>query len=89
MNTSTYAKLTKPPQFRADESVTFRLEFSNDLACTYGTLKIYGYSFNVLDGKRYEGIKVTQYINTFVLFYFLFPFNISSFSKSIISFSLY
>ena len=67
MNTSTYAKLTKPPQFRADESVTFRLEFSNDLACTYGTLKIYGYSFNVLDGKRYEGIKITQYINTFVL----------------------
>lgn len=67
MNTSTYAKLIKPPQFRANESVTFKLEYSNDLACTYGTLKIYGYAFSIDDGHRYEGVKITQYINTFML----------------------
>ena len=62
MNTSTYAKLTKPPQFRADESATFRLEYSRDMSCNYATLRIYGY---MLDG--YEGTTITKYINTSIL----------------------
>ena len=62
-NVNTYAKLIKPPMFRPDESVTFRLEYSNDLSCTYGTLRIYGYSLNINES-NYTGTILTQYMNT-------------------------
>jgi hypothetical protein len=62
-NVNTYAKLIKPPMFRPDESVTFRLEYSNDLTCSYGTLKVYGYGLGVNDN-YYNGTKITHYMNT-------------------------
>lgn len=59
----TYAKLIKPPQFAANESATFRLEYSRDLTCSYATLRIGGYSLGYHD-KSYDGYTLTQYINT-------------------------
>ena len=60
---STYAKLIKPPQFAANESATFRLEYSRDLTCNYATLRIDGYYLSY-DGTYYGGYTQTQYINT-------------------------
>lgn len=62
MNSSTYARLIKPKQFKPDESVKFRMEFSQDLICCWATLKIYGYSLTI-DGTEYTGTSVTEYIN--------------------------
>lgn len=61
-NQSTYAKLIRPKQFRPNESVTFRMEFSQDLLGCWATLKIYGYKLTI-DGQAYEGTVQTQYIN--------------------------
>ena len=66
MNTSTYAKLIKPPQFKPNESVTFRLEFSRDLSCSNATLRIYGYTLDVDKGGSYSGLTMTKYIGTFI-----------------------
>ncbi|MCM1334363.1 MAG: hypothetical protein NC084_12575 [Bacteroides sp.] len=57
-NLSTYAKLIKPKQFRFDESATFRVEFSENLLCTYATLKFYG--SRALNS---DTIYFTQYVN--------------------------
>ena len=62
MNASTYAKLIKPPQFKPDEAVKFRMEFSQDLMCCWATLKIYGYTLTI-DGNEYSGTAITEYIN--------------------------
>lgn len=61
-NTLTYAKLIKPQQFKPNEPVTFRMEYSQDLLGCWATLKIYGYTLTI-DGQTYEGITQTQYIN--------------------------
>lgn len=53
-STQTYAKLSKPPQFKPDESVTMYLEYSTDLLGCTATLKVYGYSYNI-DGTTYTG----------------------------------
>lgn len=61
-NISTYAKLIKPKQFKPDEPVTFRMEFSQDLLGCWATLKIYDYTLTI-DGETYSGATQTQYIN--------------------------
>lgn len=63
MNVSTYAKLTKPPQFRPNEEAKFRLEYSQDLSCLWASLKIYGYTLRVDGGGEYSGTTITHYIN--------------------------
>lgn len=67
-NISTYAKLIKPKQFRFDESATFRVEFSENLLCTYATLKFYGSSaLNCgvnSNGSINDSVKFTKYVNT-------------------------
>lgn len=64
-STNTYAKLIKPPQFAANESAIFRLEYSRDLSCEYATLRIYDYFLGYHD-KSYECYTQTHYINTSV-----------------------
>lgn len=57
---NTFARLNKPKQFRPREPVTFNLQYSEDLAPTKATLKIYGGDY----GLDYLPYKQTQYINT-------------------------
>lgn len=59
---ATYAKLIPPAQFMANEEVTIRLHYSEDLAGKYGTLIIDGYSEFFLDGREYTGTKKTHYL---------------------------
>lgn len=61
----TYAKLIKPPQFAANESATFRFEYSRDLSCMYATLRVYDYFLGYYN-KSYECYTQTHYINTSV-----------------------
>ena len=46
-NINTYAKLIKPKQFRPNEEVRIRMEYSQNLTCCSATLKIDGYSITV------------------------------------------
>lgn len=57
-STQTYAKLSKPPQFKPDESVTMYLEYATDLLGYTATLKINGYSYTI-DGITYTGTEQT------------------------------
>lgn len=65
-NINTYAKLIKPKQFRPNEEVRIRMEYSQNLLCCYGTLIINGYTA-VINENIYSGIKMTQYINESIL----------------------
>lgn len=65
-NINTYAKLIKPKQFRPNEEVRIRMEYSQNLTCCWATLKIDGYSITI-NGNTYTGTKMTAYINESVL----------------------
>ena len=62
-NINTYAKLIKPVQFRPNEEIRIRMEYSQNLTCCYATLIIDGYSITMKNGNQYSGYKTTQYIN--------------------------
>lgn len=55
-NVATYARLVKPPMFRFSDAVDFVVQFSEDLMCTYATLRIVG--------SACADPKMTKYINT-------------------------
>ena len=65
-NINTYAKLIKPKQFRPNEEVRIRMEYSQNLLCCYATLVINGYTA-VINDNIYNGVKITQYINESIL----------------------
>ena len=65
-NINTYAKLIKPKQFRPNEEVRIRMEYSQNLLCCYATLVINGYTA-VINDNLYNGVKITQYINESIL----------------------
>lgn len=65
-NINTYAKLIKPKQFRPNEEVRIRMEYSQNLTCCWATLKIDGYSITV-NSNTYTGTKMTTYINESIL----------------------
>ena len=64
---NTFAKLIAPPQFRPEEAVTFKLEYSQDLVDTYATLVIDGYIDRWVGSEQvpaydYRGTKITHYV---------------------------
>lgn len=66
---NTFAKLIAPQQFKPEETVTFRLEYSQDLVDTYATLVIDGYIDSWVGSAEvpaysYTGTKITHYVVT-------------------------
>lgn len=73
---ATYARITKPPMFRPNESVTIRMMYSQDLLGTTATLKIYGYICGEFKGWTSEPIVLRESVAGQAFQEFIVPANV-------------